>query len=125
MLTLGARTQELINMTDSTMRDGHIYQAQQTRMTRDTLILQKVNAVHREAFKTRFPGQIELCLRLTAERLQAILVKKPEDLSNPETWTSTASEIASLSEALYYLSLISQQYPQENSNVIAQTDAIS
>lgn len=125
LLTLGARTQELINMTDSTMRDGHIYQAQQTRMTRDTLILQKVNAVHREAFKTRFPGQIEHCLRLTAERLQAILVKKPEDLSNPETWTSTASEIASLSEALYYLSLISQQYPQENSNVIAQTDAIS
>ena len=112
-------------MTDSTMRDGDIYQAQQARMTRDTLILQKVNQVHREAFKQRFPGQIEHCMRLTAERLQAMLVKKPDDLSNPETWTSTASEIASLSESLYYLSLISQQYPQDATNVTTQTNAIT
>jgi len=112
-------------MTDPTMRDGMIFQAQEAARTRDTLILQKVNAVHREAFRQRFPGQIEHCLRLTAERLQAILVKKPDDLSNPETWTSTASEIASLSESLYYLSLISQQYPQELPNVTAQTNAVS
>jgi hypothetical protein len=100
----------------STTRDGMIDQAQQQRMTRDTLIMQKVNAVHREAFKSRFPGQVEHCMRLTAERLQAILTKKPTDLADPETWTSTADEIARLSEALWHLSVISQIYPMENSN---------
>jgi hypothetical protein len=91
-----------------------IDQAQQERMTRDTLIMQKVNAVHREAFKTRFPGQVEHCMRLTAERLQAILTKKPTDLADPDTWTSTADEIAKLSEALWHLSVISQVFPVEN-----------
>jgi hypothetical protein len=100
----------------STTRDGMIDQAQQQRMTRDTLIMQKVNAVHREAFKSRFPGQVEHCMRLTAERLQAILTKKPTDLADPDTWTSTADEIARLSEALWHLSVISQIYPMENSN---------
>jgi hypothetical protein len=100
----------------STIRDGMIDQAQQQRMTRDTLIMQKVNAVHREAFKSRFPGQVEHCMRLTAERLQAILTKKPTDLADPDTWTSTADEIARLSEALWHLSVISQIYPMENSN---------
>lgn len=97
----------------STVRDGMINQAQQERITRDTLIMQKVNQVHREAFKTRFPGQVEHCMRLTAERLQAILTKKPADLADPETWTSTADEIAKLSEALWHLSVISQIYPME------------
>ena len=92
-------------------RDAIIDQAQQQRMTRDTLILQKVNAAHREAFKTRFPGQVEHCMRLTAERLQAILASKPKDLTDPETWVSTAAEIASLSEALYYLSEINKGFP--------------
>jgi hypothetical protein len=103
-------------MTNPTIRDSIIDQAQQQRMTRDTLILQKVNAAHREAFKTRFPGQVEHCMRLTAERLQAILTKKPADLTDPETWTATADEIAKLSEALWHLSVISQIYPMENSN---------
>lgn len=101
-------------MTNPDVRNGIINQAQQERMTRDTLIMQKVNAAHREAFKTRFPGQIEHCMRLTAERLQAILTKKPTDLSDPDTWTSTADEIAKLSEALWHLSVISQVYPLEN-----------
>ena len=98
------------------VRDGMIHQAQQERMARDTLIMQKVNAAHRESFKTRFPGQVEHCMRLTAERLQAILTRKPNDLADPATWTSTADEIAKLSEALWHLSVISQIYPMENSN---------
>jgi hypothetical protein len=103
-------------MTDPIIRDAMINQAQQERMTRDTLIMQKVNGAHREAFKSRFPGQLEHCMRLTAERLQAILTKKPADLANPETWTSTADEIAKLSEALWHLSVISQIYPMETSD---------
>jgi hypothetical protein len=98
------------------VRDGMIHQAQQERITRDTLILQKVNGAHREAFKQRFPGQVEHCMRLTAERLQAILTRKPTDLADPETWTSTADEIAKLSEALWHLSVISQIYPLEATN---------
>jgi hypothetical protein len=103
-------------MSNSNVRDGMIHQAQQERVVRDTLIMQKVNAAHREAFKTRFPGQVEHCMRLTAERLQAILTKKPTDLADPETWTSTADEIAKLSEALWHLSVISQVFPMEDSN---------
>jgi hypothetical protein len=98
------------------IRDGQIHQAQQERMARDTLILQKVNGAHREAFRQRFPGQVEHCMRLTAERLQAILTRKPTDLSDPDTWNCSADEIARLSEALWHLSVISQIYPLENSN---------
>jgi len=101
-------------MNNPSVRDGMINQAQQERMTRDTLIMQKVNGAHREAFKSRFPGQVEHCMRLTAERLQAILTRKPTDLANPETWTSTADEIAKLSEALWHLTVISQIYPMEH-----------
>ena len=50
-------------------------------------------------------------MRLTAERLQAVLTNKPADLADPETWISTAQEIRDLSEALYYLSLISKEFP--------------
>jgi hypothetical protein len=95
-------------------RDKEIEQAQQQRLVRDTLILQKVNRAHREAFVQKFPGQIEHCMRLTAERLQAILTNKPTDLADPETWTATPHEIAEISQALYYLSLINQSYPVVN-----------
>ena len=88
-----------------------IDQAQQQRMTRDTLILQKVIAAHREAFKTRFPGQIEHCMRLTAERLHKILTNTPADISNPETWAATAHEIRDMATALHLLADISRQYP--------------
>ena len=93
------------------IRDGMIHEAQQQRIVRDTLILQKVNKVQREAFKSRFPGQLEHIMRLTAERLQAILANKPDDLSNPETWTATAQEVRDLSEALFYLAQISKENP--------------
>lgn len=83
------------------------------KLVQDTIILQKVNKAHREAFKERFPGQVEHCMRLTAERLQAILTNKPSDLSNPETWSATAREIHDLSHGLYYLSIMNQHYPVE------------
>lgn len=97
--------------TEPDVRNGIIDQAQQQRMTRDTLILQKVNKAHRESFTIRFPVACEHMMRLTQERLQAMLTNKPTDLADPATWTATASEIKELSEALYFLSLISKEYP--------------
>ena len=97
--------------TGPEIRNGLIDQAQQQRIVRDTLIMQKVNHAHREAFKTRFPGQVEHIMRLTAERLHNVLLKKPDDLGDPETWAATASEICDLSEALHFLMLISKEYP--------------
>jgi hypothetical protein len=94
-------------------RDSEIHRATEERLVKDTLILQKVNKAQRVAFKDRFPGQVEHCMRLTTERLQAILTKKPTDLANPETWDCTASEIHDLAHGLYYLSIINQHYPYE------------
>ena len=104
---------ETLSLPQRTPRDTEIKRATEERLVKDTIILQKVNKVHREAFKTRFPGQIEHCMRLTAERLQAILTNKPSDLSNPETWSATAREIHDLSHGLYYLSILNQHYPIE------------
>lgn len=98
------------------VRDGVIHQAQQERITRDTLIMQKVNAAHRESFKTRFPGQIEHCMRLTAERLQAILTRKPTDLADPSTWNCTAEEIRDLTLALDKLAHLNHAYPLETTD---------
>jgi hypothetical protein len=97
--------------TTPEVRNGIIDQAQQQRMVRDTLILQKVNKAHRDAFRLKFPAQAEHIMRLTAERLQAVLTNKPANLADPETWVSTAAEIRDLSEALYYLSVISKDNP--------------
>ena len=97
-------------------RDGMIKQAQQERLVRDTLIMQKVNAAHRESFKSRFPGQIEHCMRLTAERLQAILTRKPTDLADPSTWNCTAEEIRDLTIALDRLAKLHHNYPMEQQN---------
>ena len=44
----------------------------------DTLIAQKLGATHRAAFREKFPGQIEHCMRLIAERLQKGLSKDAE-----------------------------------------------
>ena len=82
-------------------------------MVQETKILQKVNKVHREAFKERFPGQIEHCMRLTAERLQALLTDKPKDLTDTGTWSGKPDEILALSHGLYYLSIMNQHYPVE------------
>ena len=70
----------------------------------DARIMSKVNAVHREAFREKFPGQVEHCMRLTAERLQAVLTKYADtDVSKPVTWSASAKEIADLAIALNYL----------------------
>ena len=100
-------------MNTPEVRDGMIHQAQQERMVRDTLISQKINAAHRESFKARFPGQIEHCMRLTAERLQAILTRKPTDLADPATWNCTAEEIRDLTVALDKLAHLNHAYPIE------------
>ena len=77
------------------------------RQTADIKIMQKVNAAHRESFAAKFPGQVEHILRLTAERLQAGLDKRDGvDVQNPGTWRLSPSEIADLSEAMYYQHLI-------------------
>ena len=44
----------------------------------ETKIAQKVMAAHRAAFREKFPGQIEHCMRLIAERLQRGLSKDAE-----------------------------------------------
>ena len=56
-------------------RSGEIHQALEARRVQDTKIQQKVMAAHREAFKEKFPGQVEHCMRLIAERLQSGLRK--------------------------------------------------
>jgi hypothetical protein len=67
-------------------------------------ILQKVNQAHREAFGERFPGQVEHCLRLTMERLQAGLDKRGNvNINDPATWTLPPVEIADLARAAHYL----------------------
>lgn len=72
--------------------------------TQDVRILQKVNAAHREAFREKFPGQVEHCLRLTSERLQAVLTKRADtDPARPETWACSAREISDLAVAVSQL----------------------
>lgn len=97
-------------------RDNEIKEAlkqKEENLVKETIILQKVNHAHREAFRTRFPGQVEHCMRLTAERLQALLTKKPTDMADTNTWAGTPDEILALSHGLYYLSIMNQHYPVE------------
>jgi hypothetical protein len=60
--------------------DSHpeIHQMLEARRAEETRIAQKVNAAHREAFHQKFPGQVEHCMRLIAERLQLGLRKDSE-----------------------------------------------
>ena len=57
-------------MNNPAARDGVINQAIEARRADETKIMQKVNAVYREAFQEKFPGQCEHIMRLIAERLQ-------------------------------------------------------
>ena len=67
-------------------------------------IMQKVNAIHREAFSEKFPGQVEHCLRLTMERLQAGLDKRGDvDIANPDTWRMSTAELEQLALTAYLL----------------------
>lgn len=47
-----------------------INQDLEAQRAQDVKIEQKINQAHREAFHQKFPGQIEHCMRLVAERLQ-------------------------------------------------------
>jgi hypothetical protein len=72
----------------------------------DTIIQQKLGATHRAAFREKFPGQIEHCMRLIAERLQKGLAKD----SDVQISDSTARD---LSGALLDLYQIHQDLAQE------------
>lgn len=108
---MGSGMNDNINRT---VRDGMIHNAVETRRADEVKIMQKVNAVNREAFVSRLPGQLEHCMRLVVERLQFSL-NKPEgtDLSRPETWPASAGELASLAESLYHLEQVRQHWPIE------------
>jgi len=69
-------------------------------------IQQKLGAAHRAAFREKFPGQIEHCMRLIAERLQKGLAK------DAEVGLSDCSA-KDLSWALRNLYLIHQDLAQE------------
>jgi len=77
----------------------------------DTKILQKVNRVNRDAFAEKYPGQVDHCLRLTMERLQAGLDKRDGiDIANPDTWKMSTVELHELAQAAYLLNSIKQTF---------------
>jgi len=81
--------------------------SQQERLVADTKILQKVNAIHRDAFPEKYPRQIEHCLRLVMERLQKSLEKRVgEDPADPASWRLSAGEIESLARTALALDSI-------------------
>ena len=97
-----------------TVRDGMINSAVESRRADDTKIMQKVNAVTREAFTLRFPGHIEHNMRLISERLQHCLVKPTTmDLTAPDTWPATAAEIESLAAALWSMEQVRLNWPTQ------------
>ena len=86
----------------------------QERMVNDVKIMQKVNRVHREAFLEKYPGQVEHCLRLIMERLQAGLDKRDGvDIANPDTWRMTPQEVHLLVHSAQLLNEIRLQFPIE------------
>ena len=75
------------------LENAQARQVLEAKRVQDTLIMQKVNSAHREAFQQKFPGQCEHIMRLIAERLQLGLKKdNPVELS--------AGEICYLARAL-------------------------
>lgn len=77
------------------------------RQAADTKILQKVNAVHREGFSAKYPGQVEHCLRLVMERLQAGLDKRDGcDVTDPATWRMSTVELQELAHTAHLLNEI-------------------
>lgn len=85
--------------------DDRSQQAQ--RDLADVKIMQKVNGAHREAFREKYPTQVEHCLRLVMERLQAGLDKRGAvDITNPDTWLLPPVEIRDLAEAAHHLDQI-------------------
>jgi len=86
---------------------GKALAQEQERLVQDTKILQKVNAVHRDAFLVKYPGQVEHCLRLTMERLQLGLDKRDGVVAaDPDTWRMSTQELRDLAETAYRLDQI-------------------
>ena len=76
----------------------------QDRAVQEVRIMQKVNRVHREAFIEKYPNQVEHCLRLVMERLQAGLDKRVGiDIADPDTWLMSTQEIQDLSQSAHLL----------------------
>jgi hypothetical protein len=100
-------------MSDITpaMRDAEVRAAIEARRADDTRIQQKVMAVNREAFVVKFPGNLQHSMRLVNERLMNCL-NKPEgtNLSDPDTWPASTTEIRDLAAALYHLDQIRQAW---------------
>lgn len=90
-------------MTD--WRNRAIEQAQEQRLVADVKIAQKVGMAHRDAFKLKFPGQVEHIMRLIAERLQLGL-RKDQDVELP------AKDIEHLAQALLAMTTIQAQLPR-------------
>jgi hypothetical protein len=77
------------------------------KQSEEVRILQKVNAATRDAFAHKYPGQVEHCLRLVMERLQAGLDKRVGiDIADPDTWLMSTIEIRDLAEAAHQLNQI-------------------
>jgi len=66
------------------------------KLIADVRIAQHIGQAHREAFRIKYPGQIEHCLRLTAERLQ-------KGLDKNATQQLDTQEVADLAQALCHL----------------------
>ena len=82
-------------------------QDEQQRLVDETRILQKVRGVQRDAFSIKYPGQVEHCLRLVMERLQAGLDKRDGcDIGNPNTWRMTTVELYELAHTAHMLDQI-------------------
>jgi hypothetical protein len=95
---------------DAEARDSDIRAAIAAKETQDTKIAQKIMATHREAFIQKFPHQLEHCMRLTAERLQACL-NKPDGvvLHDTMTWPADDETIRNLAMALESLYTIHRE----------------
>jgi hypothetical protein len=83
----------------------------QDRAVADIKIAQRVGLASREAFRLKYPGQIEHCLRLTAERLQKGLDK------NAMRQLDTV-EVADLAQALGHLHTIYRDLGQPSIAVV-------
>ena len=67
----------------------------------DLRIAKKIVAGQSAVFRDRFPSQVEQCLRLLTERLQAGLDKRNGVIiDTPTTWRMTAQELTALALAV-------------------------
>lgn len=78
-----------------------------SKLVADVRIMQKVNGANREAFLQKYPQQVEHCLRLTMERLQAGLDKRGDVIvDQPNTWRMSTVELEELAHTAYLLNEI-------------------